>query len=212
MVNICLIVLIVKCTYLENFVYLTHTSDGSLLHRHLSVPVKLKGEPISMHASRKSLWPVKHDGSDFILSSFILITLPKVRGPACLGVVCEDDRGEAHVPRDVVIAGDGAIPVLRLIIGAHPSESPTLIITNILQIKCQLLAPIRSSFTSSISTFVIVTISEWLNLIKIDRNIQEIRPLLILVLFKVDSFNLVKTESKKKIRSKLFYWDWSQGW
>ena len=159
MVKICLIVFIVKSTYLENFVYLTHTSDGSLLHRHLSVPVKLKGEPISMHASRKSLWQVNMI-DQISLSSFILITLPKVRGPACLGVVCEDDRGEAHVPRDVVIAGDGAVPVLRLIIGAHPSESPTLIITNILQTKCQLLAPIRSSVTSSISTFVIVTISE----------------------------------------------------
>ena len=90
----------------------------------------------------------------------LLLTLPQVWGPACLGVVCEDDRGEAHVPRDVVIAGDGAVPVLSLIIGAHPSEPPALVITNILQIKCQLLAPIPSSDTSSISTFVIVTSSE----------------------------------------------------
>ena len=43
-------------TYFENFVYLTQTSDASLLHRHLSVPVKFKGAPISLHMSRNSLW------------------------------------------------------------------------------------------------------------------------------------------------------------
>ena len=52
----CLTSQIMKWSYLENFVYLTQTSEGSLLHRHLSVPVKLKGVPMSMHASRKSLW------------------------------------------------------------------------------------------------------------------------------------------------------------
>ena len=79
---------------------------------------------------------------DKISSPSLLLILPQVWSPACLGVVCEDDRGEAHVPRDVVIAGDGAVPVLRLIVGAHPSEPPTLVITNILQSKFQLLGPV----------------------------------------------------------------------
>ena len=59
---------------------------------------------------------------------------PEVRGPGS-GVICEDDRGEAHVARDVVIAGHGRVPVLRLVIRPDPCEPPTLIITNVLQIK-----------------------------------------------------------------------------
>ena len=122
----------------KKFVYLTQTSEASLLHLHLSVPVALKASPISIHASRSSLWRFNTITSHW-LSFFHVIASPKVRGPG-VRFVCENNWGEAHVAGDEVITGHSSVSVLCLIISPDPCEPPTFVVTNILNLNIILVS------------------------------------------------------------------------